>query len=425
MNAKKMITLSEEELTYALLVSIKTPSVSDKESADSLTELERLVNTLGHQVISKQYQRQQNTTGKTVVGEGKLEELVTFIKESKEVIDLVIFDCELTPSQIRNVENAVGAQVMDRTGVIIEIFGRHAKSKAAQIQVEIARLNYLAPRLREKKQTGDRQHFAGRGAGEDKLELDKRRVRDKKAELKRELEQVQIMLDNHRTQRQEQLSVALVGYTNAGKSSAMRALTESQVLVENKLFATLDTTVRALHPETHPRILISDTVGFIKKLPHDLVASFHSTLEEARQASLLLYIVDAADESFRSQLTVVKDVLTQISANTTPSLLIFNKADQLNLEQKNELQKEFADALIISTFNKSDIQKLHQTIVDFFDKTMIDAEIFVPFHSQGIVGEIHASTKILEESCDNEGTHFKIRSTETEIERLKKKLVLG
>ena len=239
----------------------------------------------------------------------------------------MIVDHEISPSQARNLERATGAQVLDRTGVIVEIFHRHAHSREAKLQVEIARLKYVSPRLRESSGGGGRQQ--GPGAGESDLEVDRRKVRDRLAELKEQLESIQRDSDERRSARRDQLRVALVGYTNAGKSSLMRALTGSEVLVEDKLFATLDTTVRALQPETRPRVLVSDTVGFIKKLPHDLVASFRSTLDEALEASLLLFVVDASDPTCESQLEVSRNVLKEIGADTVPSRLLLNKIDRV------------------------------------------------------------------------------------------------
>ena len=203
--------------------------------------------------------------------------------EARPRPEFVIVDHDISPSQARNLERATGAQVLDRTGVIVEIFHRHAHSREAKLQVEIARLKYVSPRLRESPGGGRQQ---GVGAGESDLELDRRKIRDRLAELKEQLEGIQRDNDQRRAARRDQLRVALVGYTNAGKSSLMRALTGSEVLVADKLFATLDTTVRALQPEAKPHVLVSDTVGFIKKLPHDLVASFRSTLAEALEASL-------------------------------------------------------------------------------------------------------------------------------------------
>ena len=283
------------ELPRALLISIRTPKVTDTEARESLAELERLVSTLGFKVIAVESQRQPTTTGFTVVGKGKLKELARFtsgkgyLEKGKitsreattekpmpsipdELATVVVFDCDLSPAQERNMEMALGVQVLDRTGIIIEIFSRHAKTRAAQLQVEIARQTYQAPRLRDSGVDYGRERHSGRGSGESPLDIERRKIRDRMSELRHELKMVQKEEESRRSQRSEQLCVALVGYTNAGKSSLMRALTGSDVLVADKLFATLDTTVRAMQPETQPRILLTDTVGFIHKLPHDLVA---------------------------------------------------------------------------------------------------------------------------------------------------------
>lgn len=435
-------------LDRALLVSIRTPKVKDAEAEESLAELKRLVTTLGFRVVGTQSQRQSSTRSIAVVGSGKLEELarltgnrgtVDYVDEASdedvedeilvelhgeapvEIADVVVFDCDLSPSQIRNVGKALGVEVFDRTGVIIEIFSRHARTRTARLQVEIARLNYLAPRLREAG-TGHKERHMGRGAGETALELDRRRVRDRLAELRRELEDVQDDMKGRRSQRAAQYCVALVGYTNAGKSSTMRALTGSEVLVEDKLFATLDTTVRALQPETQPRILVSDTVGFIKKLPHDLVASFHSTLDEAHDASLLLYVVDAADPSFRSQLQVVNEVLSEIGVEDTPKLLLLNKADQLTEEQKQKLMEEFPDAMMMSTRNPDDIAALHDRIVKYAESDMLEEELLVPYTANGVVGEIRANMRVLKEDYEQEGIRIRVLSKEIDLVRVKKML---
>src|SRR6202043_2807374 len=240
----------------------------------------------------------------------------------------VIVDHEISPSQARNLERATGARVLDRTGVIVEIFHRHARSREAKLQVEMARLKYVAPRLRESASGSERKR--GAGAGESDLDLDRRSIRDRLAELKEQLEPVQRDSDQRRSARRDHLRVALVGYTNAGKSSLMRALTGSEVLVADQLFATLDTTVRALQPAAKPRVLISDTVGFIKKLLHDLVASFRSTLAEALEASLLLFVVDASDPTHESQLEASRNALREIGVDVVPSRLLLNKIDRVS-----------------------------------------------------------------------------------------------
>ncbi len=236
--------------------------------------------------------------------------------------------------------------MLDRTGVIVEIFHRHANTREAKLQVEMARLKYVAPRMRESSAGGGRQQ--GPGAGESTLDLDRRKIRDRLSELQDQLEAVQRDGDQRRAARRDQLRVALVGYTNAGKSSLMRALTGSQVLVEDKLFATLDTTVRILQPETRPRVLVSDTVGFIKQLPHDLVASFRSTLTEALEASLLLFVVDASDPTYEAQLEVSRSVLREIGADAVPSRLVLNKMDRVDAAGRAALMEKHPDAILLS-----------------------------------------------------------------------------
>ncbi|MCD9495391.1 GTPase HflX [Photobacterium carnosum] len=435
---------------HALLISIQTPQFKGDEAAASLAELARLVTTLGFKVVGTQSQRLNSNQKVSVLGSGKLAEIAHLtgnqglIEESEESeesddvdemlftelpsenlsfgsADVVVFDCDLSPSQLRNVENQLGVEVFDRTGIIIEIFSRHARTRTARLQVEIARLNYLAPRLRESA-IGNKERQMGKGAGETTLELDRRKVRDQLAELRRELVNVQDELKGRRTQRSELFCVALVGYTNAGKSSMMRALTGSDVLVENKLFATLDTTVRALQPITQPRILVSDTVGFIKKLPHDLVASFHSTLAEAHDASLLLYVVDASDASFRSQLDVVHEVLKEVGVDGITKQLILNKSDQLSDEEQQALMVEFPDAVMTSTRNPADITKLHQYIVNIAQDEMIEDEIIVPYTANGIIGEIRSSMSVTKEEYEYEHITFTVRSNPINLARLKKQM---
>lgn len=452
----------ENKIINAVLVGIQLPKVHDQDFAGSLNELTRLVTTLGYQVVGQVIQRRSSDKSASVLGSGKLKELAEWTggsgvisamvehklskaalkwqepepsekeletpgilkEEQKGSAQIVIVDTELSPSQLRNLESATGVTVLDRTGVIIEIFSRHARTRAARLQVEIARLTYVAPRLRE---TGGGEDRGGggvgsKGAGESSLELDKRKIRDRIKELKEELSTIGNEHEVRRARRSQEISVALVGYTNAGKSSLMRAMTGSSVLVADKLFATLDTTIRPLYPETRPKVLLSDTVGFIKKLPHDLVASFKSTLDEALHASLLLFVVDASDPSFRSQLEVTQNVLGEVGANKTPHLLVLNKQDQLNSEQKIELQKEFPDAILISTRSTEDLEYLRNKIMSYFESDMIDEEILVPYTSKGIIGEIRTKMRVLNETYREDGVLLQVRSTEDQIQKVKKKL---
>jgi GTP-binding protein HflX len=311
--------------------------------------------------------------------------------------------------------------VLDRTAVILAIFQRHARSREARLQVEIARLSYLAPRLRESGGGRDRQGggIGGRGAGESAIELDRRKVRDRIAELRAELAGIERDAGTRRKRRHEHETVALVGYTNAGKSSWMRVLTGSGVLVEDKLFATLDTTVRALHPESVPRILVSDTVGFIKKLPHDLVASFRSTLDEARDCDLLLHVVDASDPAFPAQMEVTRQVLAEIGADQSPRLLVLNKADRLDPETRARLAREWPDAILASAKDPADVARLRERILAAFEGDMEEAELFVPYARQRVVGEAHASARVLAERHDEAGTHLRLRARPEVLARLR------
>jgi GTPase len=449
----------------AVLVGVQFPSVGDVEHAADLAELGRLAQTLGFEVVATVTQRREALAAAAVIGEGKLLELAALTggkgvvpsgaperkskarerwKSEGEAPDkddepapedatttthathatMVVVDHEITPSQARNLERATGARVFDRTGIIVEIFHKHAKSREARLEVEIARLKYVAPRLREAGGKSERQQ--GRGAGESALELDRRKIRDRIAELHEELERIAKERDNRRHARRDQLRVALVGYTNAGKSSLMRAMTGSPVLVEDKLFATLDTTVRALVPETKPKILVSDTVGFIKKLPHDLVASFRSTLDEALEASLLLYVVDAADPTHEAQLEVTRSVLREIGADSIPSILLFNKADRLSDEERRALVRRYGDgAIVLSALRPEDTSLLRQRIIDELDRSMIDEELIIPFSRQSLIGSVYENARVMSEDYDEEGTRLRVRALPAAIARLRSSLATG
>jgi GTPase len=341
-------------------------------------------------------------------------------------IKVVLVDHDITPSQARNLEKATGAEVMDRTAVILEIFRRHARSRVAKAQVEIVRLQYLVPRLRESGQGRDRQRggIGAKGAGESSLELDRRKIRDRIAELTRELESMAAEQSTQRARRRDMNRVALVGYTNAGKSTLMRALTGSEVYVADKLFATLDTTVRALVPEARPRVLVSDTVGFIDKLPHGLVASFKSTLDEALEAGLLAHVVDASDPGFERQLEVTQEVLSEIGAADVPRLIIFNKIDRVRDPQEEEtvtrtLADRWPDAIVMSARRPADIARLRLRLIGFFARDLVDGEVRVPYDRQQLRGEIFASCEVLGERYQADAVIFAVRAHPAVLERLR------
>ncbi|HMA50328.1 MAG TPA: GTPase HflX [Magnetospirillaceae bacterium] len=398
----------------AILVGVQLPAIDAPAHAASLEELGNLVKTLGIEVIGAVSQKREALDSRTVLGKGRIAELAAMA--DGEGSNLVIVDHEITPSQIRNIEQATGAQVLDRPGVIMEIFHRHARSREAKLQVEMARLTYQAPRLREHSSGNERRQ--GPGSGESDLDLERRAIRDRLAELRHELEDIQRESDRRRSGRRDQLRVALVGYTNAGKSSLMRALTGSEVLVADQLFATLDTTVRALRPETTPRILVADTVGFIRKLPHDLVASFRSTLAEALEAALLLYVVDASDPTRRSQLDVTREVLSEIGADSVAHIVVFNKIDRVNDEDRAILREEHPDAVLLSSLRPEDGIVLRERIIAFFETTMVEERILLPYAKQALLRDVYATMQVLSQDYVSEGLFLKVRALPAAIARL-------
>ncbi len=448
----------------AAVASVHLPNVTDLEFEASLTELRELAKTLGYKVV-RTFAQNRNTFDTTgYLGIGKRQEIRAYVagelqpdRDAEEpteeqvvaeqvvveptgeieapAIEVLFVDHEISPSQARNLERAVGCEVMDRTMLILEIFRRNARTRVAVAQVEMARLGYMAPRLREAAklagpQGRQRSGVGGRGAGESHTELDRRKVRDRIAALQQEIAAMHVERETQRARRQgseRPSTLALVGYTNAGKSTLMRALTGSDVLVANKLFATLDTTVRVLEPESVPRVLVTDTVGFIKNLPHGLVESFKSTLEEALDASLLLHVIDASDPGFERQLEVTEDVLRDIHADHVPRIKIFNKIDDVgDVEAESDraaaLRGKYPDALVMSALRPADVSRLHGLIVSRFQRDLVEAKLFVPWTAQRLRGEIFTQCEVLSERADADGAFFQVRGAARAIDRLQEQL---
>lgn len=427
----------KDQPRYAVVAAVQLPNVTDLEFEASLTELRELAKTLGLQVVHTFIQKRTSFDANAYLGVGKRQEIQTYVNGEHEAlpgggqIDAILVDHEISPSQARNLEVEVGCEVMDRTMVILEIFHRNARSRAARAQVEIARLGYMAPRLREMAklagpQGRQRSGVGGRGAGESHTELDRRKIRDRIAELQQEIDAMEVERKTQRARRQERqglATVALVGYTNAGKSTLMRALTGSEVLVANKLFATLDTTVRVLHPEGVPRVLVSDTVGFIKNLPHGLVASFKSTLDEALDASLLLHVIDASDPGFERQLEVTDVVLAEIGADVLPRIRVFNKIDHVGdaaaqAECEASLRARYPDCVVMSARRPEEVSALRDVILRFFQRDLVEAELFLPWSAQQLRGEIYSNCQVLEERADEDGAFFKVRGAAEVVQGL-------
>ena len=336
MGETKTTNTTDSRGQTAVLVAVMNDRQDETQVTEYLDELEFLAETAGVRTLKRFVQRLVNPNSRTFVGEGKLAEIAAYVEENE--VDFVIFDDELSPSQIRNLDKVFSRKIYDRTSLILEIFAQRATTAYAKTQVELAQCQYLLPRLtgmwthleRQRGGTGTRG-----GAGEREIETDRRIVRDRISRLKEQLKKIDKQMAVQRSNRGQLVRVALVGYTNVGKSTIMNLISKSEVFAENKLFATLDTTVRKVVLDNLP-FLLSDTVGFIRKLPHQLVESFKSTLDEVREADLLLHVVDISHPNFEEQIAVVKETLQEIGAGEKPVFLIFNKIDAYSFIPKDE-----------------------------------------------------------------------------------------
>ncbi len=366
----------------AVLIGVISKLQPEEQAVEYLNELAFLADTAGAQTIKIFTQKLEHPDPKTFVGSGKLTEIASFIKEQN--IALALFDDELTPSQLRNIEKALNIKVLDRTQLILDIFARRARTAQAQVQVELAQYQYLMPRLKrmwthlEKQQGG----IGTRGPGEAEIETDRRIIRDKLSKLRQRLKEIDRQSFSQRKARGNVVRVALVGYTNVGKSTLMNLLSKSEVFAENKLFATLDTTVRKVVLDQIP-FLLSDTVGFIRKLPHHLVESFKSTLDEVREADVLLHVVDISHPNFEEQINVVNQMLQELDAAEKPTIMVFNKIDafryvpkeaddltpatreNLSLDdlRKTWMGKKNAQSIFISATAKENIDELRKLLI--------------------------------------------------------------
>jgi GTP-binding protein HflX len=310
----------------AILIGLVSPGQDEIQVREYLAELSFLTETAGAEPVNTFIQKIDIPDPRTFVGSGKIEEIAGFVSENN--INVAIFDDELSPSQLRNIENILGCRILDRTNLILDIFARRARSSHARTQVELAQYQYLLPRLTRMWTHLERQRggIGLRGPGETEIETDRRIIRDRIALLKAQLKKIDTQMSTQRKNRGKMVRVALVGYTNVGKSTIMNLLSKSDVFAENKLFATLDTTVRKVVIGNLP-FLLSDTVGFIRKLPHDLVESFKSTLDEVRESDLLLHIVDISHQGFESQIKIVDETLKELGSAGKPLIIVFNKID--------------------------------------------------------------------------------------------------
>lgn len=392
------------------IIAIFIQKGSDRDEAmDNLEELGLLVDTAGAEVIEKVYQELQTPSVATLFGKGKVEEIALLIEEHQA--SMVVFDNELTPVQVRNLSNALKVKVLDRSGIILDIFARNAKTLEAQLQVELAQNLYLLPRL-SRMWTHLSKQYGGvgtKGPGETQIETDRRIIRKRIQILREKLKTIDTQNYEQRKSRQGIPRFALVGYTNAGKSTLMNALTNAGVYVEDKLFATLSTVVRQISLPSSKLGLLSDTVGFIRNLPHHLVASFRSTLAEASESDVILIVVDSSDNNFSKQINTVVDTLNDLNIKEKPIIYVFNKIDKLeHMEHIKQIKSEYPNAVFISAKKNINISELLTQMEKEYDRLSNHLELFIPYSKNSELNKIYSICKVVERSDTDEGTILKI-----------------
>lgn len=381
---------------YRFKISTKGKPAYQAASNENIEELKNLAFSAGAEVEDVLYSRHDKPDPKYFIGKGKLEE-ARIIVESKD-IELVIFDDEITPTQQRNLQLKLNTKVIDRTALILDIFAQRAHSSEGKLQVELAQLNYLLPRLTGKGVELSRLGggIGTRGPGETKLEVDRRKIRKRISRLKNKIYQIGIQRDTQRKRREERnvFQIALVGYTNSGKTTLLNSTSDSNAYVEDRLFSTLDSTTRKINICPNSDVLISDTVGFIEKLPHQLIASFKSTLEEVKRSDLLLLIADINKPDFENNILSVKEVLKEIDADKKPVLLVFNKIDKLDTRRLNNLKIRYNDAVFISALKKVGLTGLYSKIRKIVEKQHMDIVIKVPYVDIKIMSFIYKNCHV-------------------------------
>jgi GTP-binding protein HflX len=401
----------------ATLVSLVCPNFeghSTKEETDlSLRELRDLLTTLGVEAGSEHTQNKKQLEAATMLGEGKLQEIAEVAKA--EGSELLVFDFELTASQLRNIKKITDLEVLDRCMVILEIFAHHARTNDAKIQIEIARLQYMLPRLTSMwSHLGRQKGGVGvgmKGEGEQQIELDRRIIRNRIEHYKKQLEDIAKSREQQRKNREKNVvTAALVGYTNAGKSSLMNRLCKVNVLEENKLFATLDSTYRTLNPDSKPPMVLIDTVGFIQNLPNTLVEGFKTTLESALEADLLILVCDLSDPNYKKHLEVTHEVLEELGVQDKEKLIIFTKKDLIEDPFLPKIaRRNVRDSFLVSTRNKEDIKDLRTYIIDYFLSKQDAYDLFIPYEDGASHAKLMANTNIIKSHNHEKGIFYRIR----------------
>ena len=374
----------------AIIVGVITPQVSRFEVRDHLNELEQLARTAGADVTDRVTQSLNSPDPSTFIGSGKVKELKRLAGERDT--DLIIFDDDLSPVQVRNIEKEVDCKLLDRSGLILDIFASRAQTAAAKTQVELAQLDYLSSRLTRRWTHLSRQEggIGTKGPGEKQIETDRRLIDKRMAKLRDKLDKIDRQRTTQRKGRNGITTVSLVGYTNAGKSTLMNALADTELLSEDRLFATLDATTRTIELDTNKEVLVSDTVGFIRKLPHRLIESFKSTLDEVRESDALVHVVDVTHRQFEEQMDVVAETLAELDCEDKPTLTVFNKIDAL--DDRNllrALRREYSDAVFVSALRGIGLEKLKKELLALVERHFVERVVYVPVTEPKAVSRIH------------------------------------
>ena len=407
----------------ALLIAVQTPDLAAAQIHESLEELTDLSASLGCTVVGRVVQVRPRIDPGTFLGSGKLSHVSHDVKRLG--VDVVIFDNNLSPSQGENLERSLGVMVMDRTQVILEIFSQNAHTHEAGIQVGLAQLEYMLPRLVGMWAHLDRERGGiggSKGAGEKQIDIDRSLIRSRITRLRKDLRHLSRERTTQKKRRTHCLLVSLVGYTNAGKSTLMNRLTNSDVQVEDRLFATLDSTTRVMARDNRPAILLSDTVGFLRNLPHELVASFRSTLEVVRDADLLLHVVDLSHDRFEEHIDTTESVLDEIGAQGVPRLMVFNKIDQV--ESKVALlmaRKRYPEAEFIAAV-RDDPTEIKGNIAAFFEKRMVSAPLLLEYRDSADLAKIYRWGRVDAVRYEEDGIHLTVTSTPDNLDRIRAKV---
>jgi len=414
-----MIELAPSGKERCIIVGVSTRSIGRDQTEEYMDELALLAETAGAEVAVRMTQDRDRIEPSTFIGKGKVEEIRSLVHELR--ISLVIFDDDLSPVQVRNLERALECKILDRSALILDIFASRAKTSEAKTQVELAQLEYLLPRLTRQWTHLSKQYggIGTKGPGETQIETDRRMIRARISHLKERLKRVAQQRVTQRKGRTLHTRAALVGYTNAGKSTLLNLLSGSDVFVENRLFATLDPTTRIIPLNPSIQILMTDTVGFIRKLPHHLVASFKSTLEEITEADLLLHIVDLSSNAFEEQIRIANDTLAELGADEKPTLMVFNKIDRLpDRTIMQPLAEKYHPRVFISATRGINILGLKEEVLQLLKKEFVEETFRISQENQRLISRLHETGEVLERIYEDNLVIVRMRIKRKDRERL-------